>query len=543
MSEELPMEALAPTAENIGQRVSIRSHDPEGGFRDLLGHLVSLNQVRKKDGQIITFEPSKIHLWKVVPDTSLQTGIFLYDTKSRQEQELVISDGRALRLYSCGPTVYRDAHVGNLRTFLLADLITRLVKVSGYKVHSVQNITDVGHMNDDLDVDLSAETSEDKVLTQAKLEHKDPFALARSYEAKFHHDLERLGIKSADVYPRASESIELMLRLIQQLIDSEHAYLGEDGSVYFAANTFESYGALSGNKLNELVPGHRYEYTGDGAKRFHADWALWKSAGNRSEMVWDSPWGSGFPGWHIECSAMSLHFLKGHVDLHIGGIDLRFPHHENERAQSTCASMSEVTDLWMHGEHLLFEGRKMSKSAGNVVLLEDIVNRGFDPLALRLVFLENRYRSQMDLNWDQIAAADSTLSRWRNKYQEWSSDEAPNEQLVVSELIDSILATLRDDLDTPRAIVQLRALEREQALSDKSKAQVFAAVDEFFGLDLTRPAITVELSPEIQALIDERRNARALKDFAKSDALRDQLLALKIAVKDGVNGMSWEVIP
>ena len=543
MSEELPMEALAPTAENIGQRVSIRSHDPEGGFRDLLGHLVSLNQVRKKDGQIITFEPSKIHLWKVVPDTSLQTGIFLYDTKSRQEQELVISDGRALRLYSCGPTVYRDAHVGNLRTFLLADLITRLVKVSGYKVHSVQNITDVGHMNDDLDVDLSAETSEDKVLTQAKLEHKDPFALARSYEAKFHHDLERLGIKSADVYPRASESIELMLRLIQQLIDSEHAYLGEDGSVYFAANTFESYGALSGNKLNELVPGHRYEYTGDGAKRFHADWALWKSAGNRSEMVWDSPWGSGSPGWHIECSAMSLHFLKGHVDLHIGGIDLRFPHHENERAQSNCASMSEVTDLWMHGEHLLFEGRKMSKSAGNVVLLEDIVNRGFDPLALRLVFLENRYRSQMDLNWDQIAAADSTLSRWRNKYQEWSSDESPNEQLVVSELIDSILATLRDDLDTPRAIVQLRALEREQALSDKSKAQVFAAVDEFFGLDLTRPAITVELSPEIQALIDERRNARALKDFAKSDALRDQLLALKIAVKDGVNGMSWEVIP
>ena len=543
MSEELPMEALAPTAENIGQRVSIRSHDPEGGFRDLLGHLVSRNQVRKKDGQIITFEPSKIHLWKVVPDTSLQTGIFLYDTKSRQEQELVISDGRALRLYSCGPTVYRDAHVGNLRTFLLADLITRLVKVSGYKVHSVQNITDVGHMNDDLDVDLSAETSEDKVLTQSKLEHKDPFALARSYEAKFHHDLERLGIKSADVYPRASESIELMLRLIQQLIDSEHAYLGEDGSVYFAANTFESYGALSGNKLNELVPGHRYEYTGDGAKRFHADWALWKAAGNRSEMVWDSPWGSGSPGWHIECSAMSLHFLRGHVDLHIGGIDLRFPHHENERAQSNCASMSEVTDLWMHGEHLLFEGRKMSKSAGNVVLLEDIVNRGFDPLALRLVFLENRYRSQMDLNWDQIAAADSTLSRWRNKYQEWSSDEAPNEQLVVSELIDSILATLRDDLDTPRAIVQLRALEREQALSDKSKAQVFAAVDEFFGLDLTRPAITVELSPEIQALIDERRNARALKDFAKSDALRDQLLALKIAVKDGVNGMSWEVIP
>ena len=543
MSEELPMEADAPSAEHIGQRVSIRSHDPEGGLRDLLGHLVTLNQVRKKDGQIITFDPTKIHIWKVVPDASLQTGIYLYDTKSRQERELVISDGRALRLYSCGPTVYRDAHVGNLRTFLLADLISRLVKISGYKVHSVQNITDVGHMNDDLDVDLAAETDEDKILTQAKLEDKDPFALARSYEAKFHHDLERLGIKSADVYPRASESIEMMLRLIQQLIDSENAYVGSDGSVYFAANTFESYGALSGNKLSELVPGHRYEYTGDGAKRFHADWALWKAAGNRTEMVWDSPWGAGFPGWHIECSAMSLHFLKGHVDLHIGGIDLRFPHHENERAQSNCASMSEVTDLWMHGEHLLFEGRKMSKSAGNVVLLEDLVKRGFDPLSLRLVFLENRYRSQMDLNWEQIAAADSTLSRWRNKYQEWSKDEAPNDQSAVAEITESILATVRADLDTPRAIVQLRALERDQSISDKSKGEIFAAVDALFGLDLTRPADEVELSPEIQALIEERRIARANKEFAKSDALRDQLLALKISVKDGAHGMSWEVIP
>jgi cysteinyl-tRNA synthetase len=537
------MEAAAPSAEHLGQRVSIRSHDPEGGFRDLLGYLVSPTQVRKKDGQIITFDPAQIALWKIVETTAVQTGIYLYDTKSREERELLISDGRELRLYSCGPTVYRDAHVGNLRTFLLADLITRLVKGNGYKVHSVQNITDVGHMNEDLDDELSASGEEDKVLTQAKLEDKDPFSLARSYEAKFHKDLSRLGIKSADIYPRASESIELMLRLIQQLVDSEHAYIGSDGSVYFAANTFESYGALSGNKLTQLVPGHRYEYTGDGAKRFHADWALWKAAGNRTEMVWDSPWGKGFPGWHIECSAMSLHFLKGHVDLHLGGIDLRFPHHENERAQSNCASMSEVTDLWLHGEHLLFEGRKMSKSAGNVVLLEDIVKRGFDPLALRLVFLENRYRNQMDLNWDQISAADATLTRWRKKYQDWSADESKNDQDVVSELFENMNAMLRSDLDTTRVIVQLRSIERDASLSLKSKAQIFAAMDDFLGLDLTRKPATVELTPEIEALLELRKIARANKDFATSDALRDQLLALKIAVKDGPEGMSWEVIP
>lgn len=531
-----------PSAEDVGQRVSIRSHDLEGGFRDLLGHLVTPTQVRKKDGQIVTFDPSAIALWKIVPSNALSTGVFVYDTKSREKREVAISDGRALRLYSCGPTVYRDAHVGNLRTFLLADLLTRIVEVSGFKVHGIQNITDVGHMNEDLRVDGETD-EEDKVLTQAKAEQSDPFTLARSYERKFHQDLARLGIKSADSYPRASESIDLMIRIIEQLIDSGNAYVGSDGSVYFSANTFESYGALSGNKLTELVPGHRYEYTGDGAKRFHADWALWKSAGERTQMVWDSPWGSGFPGWHIECSAMSLHYLKGHVDVHLGGIDLRFPHHENERAQSNSASMSEVTDLWMHGEHLLFEGRKMSKSAGNVVLIEDVVQKGFDPLALRLVFLENRYRSQMDLNWDLISAAESTLSRWRKKYQEWSSAELPSDSTEIATYVESLFNMIRDDLDTPHALVEMRAIERNASISPDGKAAIFAALDAVLGLDLTRAPKKIELSLEISELIEKRRTARAAKDFATSDLLRDQLFALGISVKDGPNGMSWEVIP
>ena len=525
-----------PSAEHLGQRVSIRSHDPEGGFRDLLGHLVSPTQVRKKDGQIVTFDPSQITLWKIVPSKATHTGIFIYDTKSREKQEVIISDGRALRLYSCGPTVYRDAHVGNLRTFLLADLLTRLVEVGGFKVHSVQNITDVGHMNDDLRTEGAegADEEEDKVLTQAKAEHVDPFTLARSYESKFHHDLARLGVNSASVYPRASESIELMLKLIQQLIDSDNAYVGVDGSIYFAANTFESYGALSGNKLAELVPGHRYEYTGDGAKRFHADWALWKSAGERTQMVWDSPWGSGFPGWHIECSAMSLHYLKGHVDVHIGGIDLRFPHHENERAQSNCASMSEVTDLWIHGEHLLFEGRKMSKSAGNVVLLEDVVQKGFDPLALRLVFLENRYRSQMDLNWEQISAADSTLNRWRKKYQEWSSSDLSIDTTQVDEKIEALFAIIRDDLDTPRVLIELRGIERDQAISPTGKARIFEALDALFGLDLTRAPREIELTPEINELIEKRRIARANKEFAQVICFEINFSHLVLRLKMGL---------
>ena len=530
-----------PTLAQIGQRVSLRLHDPEGGFRDLLGHLVAVNQVRKKDGQIVTFDPDRISLWKVVPSNPIFTGIFLYDTMSRTQRELTISDGKALRMYCCGPTVYRDAHVGNLRTFLLGDLIMRLVRLDGHRVRSVQNITDVGHMSEDIN---STEELEDKILSQAKAERRDPFDVARSYEAGFHQDIARLAISTSDIYPRASESIELMHRLIEKLIDSDHAYIGGDGSVYFSAGSFESYGTLSGNKLTELIPGHRYEYEEeDDTKRFHADWALWKAAGSRSEMVWDSPWGRGFPGWHIECSAMSLHYLDNHVDLHLGGIDLRFPHQENERAQSNCASSSEETDHWVHGEHLLFEGRKMSKSSGNVVLLDDVIRRGFDPLALRLVFLENKYRSQMDLTWDLISAADSTIARWRNKYQEWSKSEAHNDPEAVAAIIDSIYTLLRADLDTPRALVKMRTLERDPSISDSCKAQVFAEADKFFGLDVTRTYIELELTPEIQLLITLRAQAREAKDFARSDELRDDLATKKIKVIDGPNGQSWEVIP
>ncbi|MEY3710257.1 MAG: hypothetical protein RLZZ99_78, partial [Actinomycetota bacterium] len=250
----------------------------------------------------------------------------IYDTRTRELQSVRASDGGKIRIYCCGPTVYRDAHLGNLRTFLLADLVRRSLEQLGHEIHLVQNITDVGHLSEDFE--------EDKILAQSKLESRDPFSIARDYEARFHKDCRELNIQPADQYPRASECIPLMIDSISKLLEAGLAYQGEDGSIYFDATKFPSYGALSGNRLDALKPGHRYEFTEGGAKRFHADWALWKAAGQRSEMIWDTPWGRGFPGWHIECSAMSLEFLSGHVDLHLGGIDLRFPHHENERAQS-----------------------------------------------------------------------------------------------------------------------------------------------------------------------------------------------------------------
>jgi cysteinyl-tRNA synthetase len=405
---------------------------------------------------------------------------------------------------------------------MLADLISRVVALSGVKVTLIQNITDVGHMSEDF-------AEDDKILSQASIEKVSPLEVARKYEEKFHTDLSQLNIGVADAYPRASESIDLMQLMIAELIEKGFAYIGEDKSVYFDAQQFEGYGEISGNKLDSLKPGHRYEYHNDGAKRFHADWALWKAAGERSEMIWDSPWGPGFPGWHIECSAMSMKLLNQHVDVHVGGIDLRFPHHENERAQSNAVIGREAVDLWVHGEHLLFEGKKMSKSSGNVVLVSDIIARGIDPLALRLCFLENRYRSQMDLTWNSINAAHETLKRWRSKMSSWGESSS----LAIDTEIES---AFNNDLDTPKAILRLREIEKANI---ENKRELFMYADQVLGLDLNRPVVARELTEEMQILLIERTKARSEKRWADSDALRVQLENLGLEIKDTPEGQNW----
>ena len=445
----------------------------------------------------------------------------LYDTKSRQLRQATATDG-LLTMYCCGPTVYRDAHVGNLRTFMLADLISRVASLTGLKVRLIQNITDVGHMSEDF-------AGDDKILSQASIEKISPLEIARKYEERFHHDLSLLNIKVADAYPRASESIDLMQSMIAQLIEKGFAYVGDDKSVYFDAQKFEGYGEISGNKLDSLKPGHKFEYHNNGVKKFHADWALWKTAGDRSEMIWDSPWGPGFPGWHIECSAMSMEILNQHVNVHVGGIDLRFPHHENERAQSNAVIGHEAVDLWVHGEHLLFGGKKMSKSSDNVVLVNDIVARGIDPLALRLCFLENRYRSQMDLTWNSINAADETLKRWRTKMATWGKSS----EICIDSEIES---AFNNDLDTPKVILRLREIEKSNL---GNKRELFLYADQVLGLDVGRLIAPRELTKQMQILLDDRIKARSEKRWSDSDALRTQLENLGLQIKDTAEGENW----
>jgi cysteinyl-tRNA synthetase len=520
------MDFSGQVAGAIGKRVSIRLRDGDS-MRDLLGVLKSASEIIKGDGSVATFSTADIAFFKVVPvfnrhdqERDLQsTRLKLYETASRQLREIK-SD--VVRIYSCGPTVYRDAHVGNMRTFLLSDLIVRTLALTGQSAITVQNITDVGHMNDN----FVASAEEDKVLQEAKVQSLAPIQIARKYEERFHKDLAWLNITAAHFYPRASEKMNEIIEAIEKLIASGNAYVGADKNVYFSAESFASYGFISGNKLDSLKPGHRFEFEDDGAKKFHADWALWKVSANRTEMVWDSPWGIGFPGWHIECSAMSLQLLGDSVDIHVGGIDLRFPHHENERAQTNSIAKKDVVSHWLHGEHLLFEGRKMSKSAGNVVLVEQIIAADLDPLALRLALLENRYRSQMNLTWDSLRAANATLERWRSQVNNWGSGA----ELKFDQEIHS---NLMNDLDTPKVLIRLREIEKDRTLGALDKRAIFLYADQVLGLELSRAPKILEISNEVQSLIDLRAAARAEGNWSESDRLRDQLQSLGYKVQDG----------
>ncbi|HZD72134.1 MAG TPA: cysteine--tRNA ligase, partial [Actinomycetes bacterium] len=318
------------------------------------------------------------------------------NTLTRHREPVRPREPGIVRMYTCGPTVYRYAHIGNLRTFLLADLVRRALEADGIEVRQVQNITDVGHLTNE-----RFDRGEDRMLVTARLEHKTPAEIAEHYTEAYLADAAAINLRPAHAYPRASRYVPRMIELTRQLLDKGHAY-EVDGNVYFAVETFPGYGKLSRNSLDQLRAGHRQEGV-DPRKRHHADFTLWKAAGAGRIVKWGSPWGEGFPGWHIECSAMSLGELGEHIDVHTGGVDNIFPHHEDEIAQSESVVGHQVVTTWVHGEHLLTEGRRMAKSAGNFHDLRSVRERGHSPLAVRYLFLQARYRSQFNFTWEALA--------------------------------------------------------------------------------------------------------------------------------------------
>jgi cysteinyl-tRNA synthetase len=452
----------------------------------------------------------------------------LYNTLTRQLDDVAPVDDRHVRMYTCGPTVYRYSHIGNLRTFLLADLVRRALEFEGYEVTQVLNITDVGHMTDD-----SSDAGRDRMDIAVDDEGLAPAEIAAKYTAAFLEDTAKIGLRPAHVYPKATEHVPEMLELTQRLVENGHAY-DVGGTIYYDVRSFADYGRLSGNTLDKLRAGHRQEVEVDPSKRFHADFALWKKAGEGRLMRWDSPWGDGFPGWHVECSAMSMKYLGERFDIHTGGVDLIFPHHEDEIAQSEGSVGHPVVSIWVHGGHLRLTGLKMAKSTGNVVRIGDLEAEGLDPLAFRYLTFQTRYRSEMDFSFEAMKVADLAVRRLRQRMAEW----APAAALSTAALEHDrrFRGAVADDLDLPRALVALNETVSSD-LPPGERYALLAAWDAVLGLDLERDAREAWApSAEILALVAERDAARVAKDYAKSDEIRDRLQSMGLEVMDTPEG-------
>ena len=481
-------------------------------------------------------------------------------------------------MYTCGPTVYRFAHVGNLRSNLLADLVRRVLLYHGLEVFHVKNITDVGHLRED-----DFDRGEDRMLVQAGLEHKTTAEIADAYEAAFHADEALVNILPAHVFPRATEHITEMIELAEALEDRGLAYESEARNVYYSVSSFPEYGRLSGNSLDELRAGHRGEVEAD--KRDPADFALWKAAGPRRSLKWPTPrWGDGYPGWHLECSAMARKYLGDTFDLHTGGIDNIFPHHEDEIAQSSPLVGGPPARIWVHGEHLLMAGRKMAKSAGNFQRVTELIDEGIDPLAFRYLVLTSRYGHKLNYSDESIGAAAAALNSLRSRLAAlgpappdgpWMapdllragtagdrpegtangtsgfgggdyavSDRAHTPAAPLSDdgraFHDRFVAALDDDLDLPAALVTVREILRSDLAADERRWLALDA-DAVLGLDLHTvwdDAPAAEVPPEITELVRQREAARGAKEYARADELRDEIGAAGYDVIDGKDGSS-----
>lgn len=449
----------------------------------------------------------------------------VYNTFSRKKETLTPVEDGIVRIYSCGPTVYRYVHVGNLRTFMLPDLLRRSLEYLGYRTYQVMNITDVGHLTDD-----TFDRGEDKMLVSARLENRTPEEIAAHYTEAFLDDALKLNIRRADVYPRATDFIPKMLELIERLLATGHAY-EVGGTVYYDIASFPNYGRLSRNSTEKLLAGHRGEP--DPRKHHPGDFTLWKAAGEKRLQTWPSPWGRGFPGWHIECSAMSMSILGERFDIHTGGADNVFPHHEAEIAQSEAVQGHRVVGAWMHGGLLMLAGARMAKSAGNFFRITELDEQGLDPLAFRYLALQAKYRAPLTFTTKGLAGADRALRQLRERVGEWSSQKSGDAPAAAWEA--RFRAAIADDLDTPAVMALVAELIRADE-SASAKASLLRSWDRVLGLDLDRPVSAGALPEGAAELLASREEARAARDFARSDQLRRELASLGVNVIDTPEG-------
>ena len=458
--------------------------------------------------------------------------LYFYNTLTRKKEIFKPLHEREVRMYSCGPTVYKDATIGNMRTYIMNDIIRRVLKYNDYTVKHAMNITDVGHLVSDGD------EGEDKMVKSSREMHKTPTEIANYYTDLFFQDLEKLNIETPEIICKATEHISDMIKYVQKLIDNGYAYITST-AIYFDVSKLDKYGILSGIKLDEQKAGARVDV--DTEKRNPYDFALWIKAPENHIMKWESPWGLSYPGWHIECSAMGQKYLGEVFDIHTGGIDLIPTHHENEIAQSKGACGKNPARFWIHGEYLLIDGGKMSKSLGNVYLLKDIEAKGYDPLAYRLFTYSSGYRTKLNFTWDAMPASQKSLEKLKQGYQNHllGSDDISDEEIAKYE--EDFHKAINDDLNMPLAMSVVWEIIKNPKKS-KKLADLLLKFDTVLALKIDEPIKqkVSEIPSEIIELAEKRKQARENKNWEESDKIRDEIKSKGYIIKDSKEG--YEIV-
>ncbi|MCH8821813.1 cysteine--tRNA ligase [Patescibacteria group bacterium] len=478
--------------------------------------------------------------------------IFLTNTLTRKKEKFKPINRKEVKIYTCGPTVYRDIHIGNLRSYLMADILKRVLLYNGFSVKHIKNITDVGHMRSDPTTSRLRGASEtaafDPVIAEALKKGKTPHEIAKEYTKKFRDDEKALNILPADNFPKATEHITEMIELTKGLIEKGLAY-ETNGTVYYNVKKFKNYGQLSGNtldKMDKLLEAVRVSSESD--KKKSVDFALWKKADEGHILQWDSPWGKGYPGWHIECSAMSMKHLGDHFDIHTGGEDNIFPHHENEIAQSEGSTGKPFVNIWLHGGWLLIDSKKMARREGETFTISEIVEKGYNPLSFRYLTLMAHYRSRLNFSWDSLKQAETTLNnlyRWVSGLGQGFGDKNKKD---TSDFEQNFLEAINDDMDMPKALDIVWQLTKSD-VDDDSKLKSLLKFDKVLGLDIQN-AEQMEVKNisdritkiEIEKLLKERKSAREKDDFKLSDKIRDEIKAKGYEVVDSKDGQKLKRI-
>lgn len=472
----------------------------------------------------------------------MENKVYFFNTLTRKVEQFIPNVDGKVAMYTCGPTVYHFAHIGNLRSYIMEDILEKTLRYVGYDVKRVMNITDVGHLTSD------ADTGEDKMLKGAKREHKTVMEIAKYYTDAFFDDCRKLNIKRPDVVEPATNCIPEFINMVKVLLEKDYAYIAGD-NVYFDTSKLDDYYVFSSQSEKELMVGVRDDVSEDINKKNKADFVLWftKSKFDNQELKWDSPWGVGYPGWHIECSCISMKHLGEYMDIHCGGVDNIFPHHTNEIAQSEAYLGHKWCNYWFHVHHLNDKSGKMSKSKGEFLTVSLLEEKGYNPLVYRLFCLQSHYRKPLEFSYEVLDNMTTAYNKLIKKIGELKADGSVDEEAFAgfrNKFEDAICS----DLNTSSAITVIYDVLRSD-INDVTKLELIKSFDEVLSLDLLKDhgndkegSVDSELKEYILAKIEERKAAKKEKDFAKADAIRDELAAKGIQIKDTREGTVWEIV-